>query len=210
MTITIIAILSGILQIDGYYLYFKKIFSGHIKPNTATWSIWAFGAILDALSYLLVTNDILKSIVPIVCAFCAIFIFVACIFKGKFDRIDAFDRYIICFDVVVSIFWYLSGSPVLANFLLVLSSIFSFIPIIRLVWRNPFAENATPWYVWTAAYSLMTIVVFFRWEKWEDLFYPISFLVLHFLVGVLSVDKFIKRKYVIKTDDFEKTAIGSI
>lgn len=44
MSIVIIfAVLSGALQFSGYWFYVHKVLEKNIQPNTASWSIWAFG-----------------------------------------------------------------------------------------------------------------------------------------------------------------------
>lgn len=178
-----IAISSGLLHLVGYSLYAKGIFSGNIKPNAASWSIWAFSAVLEGLSYIYVTNDVYKNILPIICTISSIALVVACFFRGSFKPLTSFEKKIVALDIIIMVIWYLTESSFIANLLLVITAVISFVPIIKDTRDDPYSEDATPWFVWSLAYTFQLIVVVGRWQKWEDLLYPLVFLVLHLLVA---------------------------
>lgn len=182
-------VFSGITQLGGYVLYVKKINLGRVKPNTASWAIWAFGSLLESVTYIYTTNDWVKNILPVICALSAIALFVYCAHFGHFQKPSIFDFFLVCLDCVAIFLWWYYSSASYANLALVVTAIISFIPITIGVWDNPKSEHALPWFVWTIAYSMLTVVVLTRWEKWEDLIYPLVFAILHFIVAVLSVDK---------------------
>ena len=56
-------------------------------------------------------------------------------------------------------------------------------------------EDAKPWYIWTIAYSTLAVVVVLRWEKWEDLVYPLIFAILHAIVAILALDSRMPGKF---------------
>ena len=184
---TALGIASGFLQVLGYWEYVKKLNLGKIRPNTASWSIWAFGAILESSSYIFATGDWVKNILPTTCAICAILIFLYCLRQGHFERLTKFEWFLVIMDsIAIFIWWY--SSAVYVNIFLVITAAISFIPIFKHVWVDPKAEDALPWYIWTAAYTLLGTVVILRWEKWEDLVYPIMFATLHLIVAMLALD----------------------
>lgn len=183
-----LGIFAGLLQIAGYFDYFKKIGIGRIKPNAASWSIWAFGAVLESASYVFVTGDWVKNILPIACAVCAVSLFLICLKRGHFEKVTRFEWILVIADCIAIFVWWWFESAVYANLLLVLTAIVSFIPIIMHVWKDPKAEHARPWFLWTYAYATLALVVVFRWEKWEDFVYPGIFLILHLIVAVLALD----------------------
>lgn len=195
LTISLItSILAGILQLAGYLVYNKKVLSGKIIPNTASWFIWAMGGVLTTVSYIFVSGDWVKDILPVICSLSVIFIFIFCLVKGHFKKIDSFEWVVIVLDISITIYWYVSKEPFITNVLYILSAFPSFIPIIRYVWKNPLSENATPWMLWSVAYFLMTITVIIRYEKWQDLFYPVVLFFLHIIVAILASDYMAKRK----------------
>lgn len=184
----ILSISASLLQIYGYWVYFARIRQKRIKPNAASWSIWAFGAVLESVSYVFVTGDWVKNLLPIACALSAVSLFLYCFKYGHFEKISRLDWILVVSDLVIIVIWWLTQSSVFANILLVITAFVSFIPIIQTTWINPRAENAPPWFFWTGAYLLLTILVLFRWEKWEDIVYPLTFAVLHVLIGILALD----------------------
>lgn len=183
-----VSIFSGIAQLLGYIIYSKYTIFGKIRPNAASWSIWAFGAVLESLSYIYLTGDVLKNILPIVCAISAVLFFVICTVGGYFKRPSNFEISIIIVDIAIIIVWFITKSPLYANILLILTAVISFIPLIINVYKNPTYENSFPWFIWTLAYGLQTVVVLFRFEKAEDLIYPVVFFVLHIIVAFLAID----------------------
>ncbi len=188
MIILSISILSGIIQFTGYLIYARKVVFGSIRPNAASWSVWAFGAVIESVSYIYLSQDILKNILPIVCALSAILLFLMCLIRGYFTKITSFETAVVVADVIITIIWALTGSPFVANVLLVLTAVISFVPIITAVYKNPTYERAFPWFVWTVAYVLQLTVVIARFEKPEDLLYPIVFAILHIVVALLALD----------------------
>ena len=184
----VLSVVASLSQVLGYWIYFLKIREKKIKPNTASWSIWAFSAVLESVSYIFVTGDWVKNLLPIACALSAISLFLYCFKYGHFERLSGLDRSLVVADLFIILVWFLTQSPIYANILLVITAVVSFVPIIRTTWINPKGENATPWFVWTVAYCLLTVLVVVRWEKWEDLVYPLTFAVLHGIIGIFALD----------------------
>lgn len=193
MLIVALAITSGLLQLGGYLIYGRKVFNGEIRPNTASWGIWAFGAVLESASYIALTGDLLKNILPITCAISVIIFFVICLRKGKFQRLDRFEKFIVAADIITITIWWLTQSAFYANALAILTAFISFIPIIRHAWKKPNDESALPWFVWTLAYTAQAGVVLLDWTSWEEMLYPGLFMALHFLVAILAIDTYIRK-----------------
>jgi len=182
------SVFAGLLQIIGYFLYSRDVFQEKIIPNTASWLIWAIGGGLTTVSYVLVSGDLIKDIVPVVCSISVVLIFIFSLIWGKFKRIDRFEWTIVVLDLSITALWFFSSESFLIHMLFVLSTFPSFVPIIRHVWKNPSSENSTPWIFWSLAYLLMTVTVLIRYEKWEDLFYPVTLFFLHIIIATLSSD----------------------
>lgn len=184
-----LGIFAGLLQIAGYVSYFKKIGIGRVKPNAASWGIWAFGAVLESSSYVFATGDWVKNILPIACSASAVVLFFICLYRGHFEKLTKFEWFISTLDCFAILIWWHYESAVYANLFLVLTAVISFVPIIAGVWKDPMVEDSYPWFLWTIAYSVLALVVILRWEKWEDIVYPGIFIILHVAVAVLALDK---------------------
>src|SRR4051812_7178219 len=63
-----LGIAAGVLQLVAFALYNKQILQGTSTPNTATWTLWAFLAVLNASSYAAMTADLAKYFLPITSA----------------------------------------------------------------------------------------------------------------------------------------------
>lgn len=189
MQITILlGVVASFVQIAGYFIYSRKINIGRIKPNTASWSIWASGAILESSSYILITGDWVKNLLPIACALSALVLFIYCLFKGHFSKLSRLEWFLVAtYFLAIFVWWY--QSVFYAHLLLVFTAIIAYLPIISNVWSDPMVEDATPWYIWTVAYSLFTLLVVLRWEKWIDIVYPLVSVFLSVFVAVLAMDR---------------------
>jgi hypothetical protein len=180
----IVGIISGVLQIAGYTVYNLKVKSGRIDPNASSWAIWTFGSILNLVSYAQIAQDWVKEILPACCAASCVVTFLLALKWGKFSKPPKSDWMILLLDIVIIAVWY-TLSATEANLLYQVSTIFSFIPLIRGL-MNGDKEDPIPWGIWTVAYALLTVAVCMRWEKWQDVVYPLNCLILHFIVQYLA------------------------
>ncbi len=160
----------------------RNAFSGSIRPNPASWSIWAFASILNLISYAEMTGDWPKVILPAACSVMNMITFLACLFKGRLRKLKTIEWTILIFDAAIVLFWWFSKSALYANLLLQVSSLISFLPLIFDVWKKPSIEKPMPWLLWTVGYMLLFSIVLLRWEKWEDAVYPLLCLILHGIV----------------------------
>lgn len=150
--------------------------------------IWGFGSVLESASYFSVTEDIAKSILPLACATAAVIFVLIALYRGHFSRLDRFEWFIVAFDVIAICIWWYFESAMGANLFLVVTAVLSFIPIIRHTWMNPTHEDAMPWLTWSLAYFLMLVTVLLNVNQWQELVYPVVFLALHLIVGLIALD----------------------
>ncbi len=190
-----LGILSGLLQIYGYIFYARKTILGHIKPNTASWGLWAFGAVLESGSYIFATGDWAKNILPAACALSAIAFFFLALYKGHFRKLDSFEYLIITLDLIAILIWWYTESALYANIYIVLTAVISFIPIFRHAWKNPEQEDAGPWFIWTWAYALLTVIVILNFTIWQELIFPVTYIFLSLTLAILSLDSRIPKTF---------------
>jgi hypothetical protein len=130
-----------------------------------------------------------KNLLPIACAVSAVMLFFYCLNKGRLSKISNFEWGLIVLDCLAILIWWWYQSAIYANIFLMATAFVSFIPLILHTWVNPMVEDSLPWSLWTIAYFILTVVVIMRWEKWEDLVYPVTFLMLHLAVAFLALDR---------------------
>lgn len=183
MTISIVlSFMAGAMQLVGYWVYNRG--AGE-KINTGSWSIWALTGIVDLVSYSVVTSDWVVNILPAVCALAAIGTFGYAIALKRFSWPDRLDWMFVAMDGVITVVWVFTNA-VFANLLYQVSAILSFIPMYRGQIRGTEKEKPLPWLIWTLAYTLLTVSVFLRLERWENLAYPLTHVAVCFIVALIA------------------------
>jgi hypothetical protein len=182
----LLGILSGVLQLVGYWLYARHLLRSEIRPNSASWFIWAYGSLVEASSYFEMSGDVVKSILPMTCAVACIVTFFLIMRVGQFKKLKTLDYVCVAIDVTALIVWWVYQSATYAHLVAMSSVIISFVPIIWDTWSDPRSEKPMPWLVWTTAYAVATAVVFMRFEKWEDVVYSGMYFVCHIPVLLIS------------------------
>lgn len=179
-------VLAALIQIYGYWLYNKAIYTGKIKPNPASWFLWSLGNIIASWSYLELVHDVSRGLLPLVCAIISVGTFFFALFKGKFEKPDRESVLISIVDLQVIGFWLLTESETWTNLLMQIDAMVSFLPIIRDTWKHPEYEKPKPWFVWCVAYTLFFVSIILSWEKWWDIMYPVNYLFLHLTVALIA------------------------
>jgi hypothetical protein len=172
------------MQLFGYWVYVATA----EKPNTGSWAIWTFSAIVDFASYAVMTQDWVKNILPAACALACIVTFVYCLFRGKFTKLDRTEWVFFGLDSSITVTWAFTSATV-ANLLFQASTVISFIPIIRGLQMGKDREHYLPWLIWTVAYFLFLISVTLRLQDWTELAYPVSHVITHFVVLMIALEQ---------------------
>lgn len=184
----ILGVIAGLIHIVAFLTYHKQMLLGTSRPNRATWTLWVFISTLNCLSYIAMSRDVIKGLLPIASTIACIVVFVVSLFKGKLSKLNVGDQIALMLGFVSIFVWWAYRSATYANLLLQVCIVISFIPTLRGIWESPSNEKALPWFIWASAYILTIIVVFLRWQgQYQDLVYPINCFLLHSLVGFLSL-----------------------
>ena len=177
-----LGISAAIVQLIAYAIYNKDL----ATPNAASWFLWAVGSLVEGLSYVEMTGDWVKNLLPISCCFACVGTFVYVAAKGKFGWPSLWEVFIILLDLGALWVWYHWRSATYANLWMQVTAIMSFIPVLRDVFYDSEKENRLSWYIWALAYAMLSAAVVCRYEKWEDLVYPVNFCFLHLGVAFLA------------------------
>lgn len=191
----IIGITAGSIHVTAFLIYHKQIFQGTSHPNITTWTLWAFLSPLNCLSYIAMSNDWIKGLLPIASTSACLAVFVLSLFKGKLSKLNFWDTVALIIGIVSILIWWHYCSAAYANLLLQISIVISFVPTYRGAWKDVNIEKPLPWFVWASAYILTITVVFLRWQgQYQDLVYPINCLLLHAGVGILASNIFNRKE----------------
>lgn len=143
---------AAILHAIAYALYMFYIFGGEATPNSASWTVWALLATLNAVTFWKTSKSALATAQFFTGSFASILVWGYALFFGHFSQPSPFEWIIITMCIAVIIVWKISGKATYASLIVAVILIVSFIPTITSVWQQPADENALPWIIWTVAF----------------------------------------------------------
>lgn len=181
----VLGFMAGAAQLIGYWIYNK---TANERINTGSWSIWALAGIIDLASYSALTGDWVKNILPAVCAVAAIGTFCIAIARKRFSWPDKIDWLFVGIDAAITVVWFFTN-VVLANLLYQASTVLSFIPMYRGQLLGREKEEPFPWLIWMFAYGLLAVSVSLRIQRWEELIYPLTHILVCLVVVLIAVAK---------------------
>src|SRR3989344_1374838 len=185
-----LGIVAAALQVAGYLVYGSRVLRRDIKPNGASWFMFAYGTgLLLILEWGRGASFALLAL-PAACAISSIFVAWYCLRQSStaWWPEHPLERFSFLFDVLLTItyasIWVLlakgiideSGKDVATIIILACWNIgifTSFFPLLRQVYFHPTHERAIPWIIWTCAYGVLGIVTVLEQGGFDELFlYP--------------------------------------
>lgn len=202
--ITALAVMSGLLQVLGYFVYIRKSLRHEVEPNAATWFMFAYGT--AALTLLEWDQDASWQllVLPVTCALLSIVVAVICFRHGTlhFPK-DWVSRGAFLADVLLTVGYvcarvgasldYITddvrNALVLVFIVLSNSSTFvSFVPLLKGAWDEPEHEHVQPWLIWASAYTTLGVLTYLEQQEFTVLLlYPVSCALLHALAGLFAL-----------------------
>jgi hypothetical protein len=185
-----LSVASGVLQLLSFFLYNRKVLRGQSHPNAATWSLWVGLTVLNCVTYVMMTTDLVKGIMPMVSTLACFVTFWLALVRGKFSRLSSADWGAMFCGALACLVWWVYHSVTGANLILQVCVLISFVPTYRSVWNLPGQESPVPWFGWGAGYALAVGLVLLRWQgHYQDFVYPLSGCLLHSGLGVIALRK---------------------
>lgn len=199
MTDPVFWLIAAVLQVIGYLLYIRGFLRKSIRPNAASYLMFAYGTSLVAFLAWESGATWQELVLPVVCAMMSIIVAMLCFRKGATDSIDRFEAIIFSADVVLTVAYvtlvltqiHTIGHAVLFLVLGNITTFTSFLPIVRSTWRSPQREQPLPWLVWTTAYATLTVSTLISNGLTNPvlLFYPLINVMLHGSIAALASRK---------------------
>lgn len=195
----IFGILAGLVHITAYIFYYKSILKGSTKPNNTSWVIWIFLGLLNSSSYLTMSNDLVKSILPISSAILRCITLGLIILKGRWRKLDEIEYSILSIGIASGFTWYIFKSAANANLILQFAYIISIIPTYRSIITGKGCEDLTPWFLWSLGYCLGVATVIARWKgQFQELAFSTIGIILH-LITVYLIIRYGRKKSTISS-----------
>jgi len=172
----VLSIISSVILLLVYALYFKQVRNGESIPNPVTWLSWSIASTINAMTYFtVVEGDYWKTAIAIIANVSMILICLYSFYRGKFSRLNALDYFILVMTILIGIFWQMSNDDRLANILIQFIFIVSFIPTIYGLIKNTLTEKSFPWWLAVASYCIQIAVIIIGFNgDWLQLFFPIA------------------------------------
>lgn len=200
VSVSVIALSAAALQALGYFIYVTHVLKKEIRPNAASWTMFAYGTTLLLLLELDRGAQWELLALPAVCALSSILVAVYCKSRGgrllPRHGVDQASFFLdVCITVVYISAWILltRGSIDQAqknaiDLLLLIcwnvGILTAFFPLLREVYHHPHSERSLPWVVWSCAYGLLLLATLVKQGGVDELaLYPLINLVVHLFVA---------------------------
>jgi uncharacterized membrane protein YecN with MAPEG domain len=188
--------LAALCQVVGYVIYYKSFRDKSIRPNAASFFMFAYGTAFIFFLEMHGGATWPMLLLPGACALMGIVIAIMCLRRGATEPTDKIEKATFGVDVVLTVvygtaLYYLGKHPAYAlPFLLAgnATTLTSFLPLLRSTHAAPTREKATPWLVWSMAYAflLSATILDGGFATPVLLIYPGLNLFLHLAVAYLS------------------------
>lgn len=185
-----LSITAALLQGLAFIIYLRQVRFGSSTPNPASWTVWAFLAVLNALTFWKASGDMLATMTFFTGGVMCTVVFVYSLFAGKFSKLDNVAKTSLIIGLVACFVWWKQQDASYANILVAFGFAVSSWPTLQGVWQDSRKEKSLPWFIWTAAFTLTLLNVILRWKGQSiSLLMPTECVIIHGVVATLAVPK---------------------
>ncbi|WP_219893865.1 SET domain-containing protein [Aquisediminimonas profunda] len=202
---SVLGVLAAVFQISGYLLYIRNFLRRSIRPNAASYLMFAYGTSLVAFLAWQNGAVLAELLLLFACAGMSVIVALMCLRKNATEPVDRFEAIIFSADLwltigfAVMVFADVDKAAYAAVFLFLgnVTTLTSFMPILRSTWRDPRREQPLPWIVWSLAYIFLTAatLVTTGLDQPVLLMYPVANVVLHVAMALFSLRKTLAGRY---------------
>lgn len=184
MTKTLIALISILMMLIGYWFYFRDIFAGRTKPHAFSWLVWG---VLTGVAFAAQLHDHggPGSFVTGGTALISFIIVGLSLWRGE-KNITRSDKLNLAGAVLALLLWPFTNSPVLSILLVSVIDFLGFLPTIRKSYAKPYEETLIH-YVLAGLKFVLAIIALdsYTFVTW---FYPASLVAANlYFAGMLVV-----------------------
>lgn len=205
MTGSALGVLAAVFQISGYLLYIRNFLKRSIRPNAASYLMFAYGTSLVAFLAWQNGAVLAELLLLFACAAMSVIVALLCLRRNATEPVDRFEAIIFSADLwltigyAVLVFTHVDKAVYAAIFLFLgnVTTLTSFMPILRSTWRDPRREQPMPWVIWSLAYMFLTAATLATTGLDQPvlLIYPVANVVLHVAMALFSLRKTFAGRY---------------
>lgn len=142
------------------FVVLPRVMSGVIRPNAVTFLIRSVVAIMNMITYFLMTDkEIFKSLVMIMSTISLSSIFIVCLIKNGIGKMNFYDKACGILSIVAIIIWKTSN-PTVANIAIQAVIVLAAVPTIQGIMSKRNREIPLPWMMATTAYTLNIVALY--------------------------------------------------
>lgn len=185
----VLGLTAATIHVAAYFLYNVQTHVGQSKPNAASWSIWVFLSILNALTYHGAGQSVALTLQYFAGSVACFLTFVYVLRIGRFEWPARKDWLYAGLGAIAGILWLRFHQAGYANLVITGAILISFGPTFRGVLRDPTKEIPRSWILWTAACLVTTLNVALQHKSLIAYVSPIALALAHGYVAVLCRSK---------------------
>jgi len=136
-------------NIAGYLFYWFGLRRQLVKPNRASWLIWAVSTTIEALTYQAVNQGTLQNAVFVVSSLCCLAVTVAVWRQSSWQKPTPIESFCMGLALAAMVIWFGFQNAFWAHMLVVVAVPISFVPTWISVWQDPRHERSPSWGLWT-------------------------------------------------------------
>ena len=210
--VIILIILAAIISTFAYIIYYNDIKQSSISPNRFSWIIWSISTFLEALTYDIVTNDILKSICFYTSAICCILITIKIWTTSKWAKPNWTEKISLAFCFLALLVWITFNSILITHLLLLLAIPIAFIPTYKNAQNDFHSENSRAWLLWSISDILVVLIIIIRLKATVELPYALIEFGCHLSVFLILIVNKLKmtETYIIKNNHLGKGVYSKV
>jgi uncharacterized membrane protein YqaE (UPF0057 family) len=186
-----IALLVSVVGVSIYLLafayYIREMLVGKAIPNAATWSLWAFLAIVNVATYHVMTGNLVLSVQSYGAGLMNVGTFLLALKRGKFAPLGKLDKVILAIGLAAVAVWIVGGSATWANMLLQVCIFISIIPTWVSVGKNPGSESPWPWLMLSLSYIFQLTVAKLTHSDVHAYVLPVNACAIQLVVALLAM-----------------------
>lgn len=184
-----LGVTAALLHGYAYWLYCRQAKIGISRPKSASWSVWAFLATLNALSFTGMNGDLVIGLQFFMGSIACIITFTYMLFLGRLAWPRGRERLYFTLGLLASVTWWMfedSAGAIMANMIVLAAFLISFKPTFSAVRRDPFVETARPWVLWTIAFGITIANIVLRHGERVTFIMPAVLLLAHGSIAFFS------------------------
>jgi hypothetical protein len=183
----VLGVIAALLHGVAYVLYAVQTKIGRSTPKSASWGVWLFITIINALTFNVMSANWLLALQFFVGSIgcTGLFLYMLAMKKLKWPTLGEWG--IVGIGIIATMVWMIFRNAAYANLIILFALAIPFKPMYEELWRDPSKETPRSWILWTLAFIVTTVNVIVNWKGQPlNLVMPIGGALLHGVVAILS------------------------